>query len=216
VTSNSGGASLREQLGGAADPDFEVKLPPGWERRTPDESDRLQIESALKKKTMEAHRPDVYAKLSGMLKEAYELMRQQRAIAFYTPVDTTPGATVPGSMTASIARPPSGQSLDDLVRHAISEYGATPLFGDKRFVRFERDKTVEIDGGSVIQTTIIYLTPVPGSGRRRALQLTATFARPIDASADDEKVKMFAATFDVIASTLRWIPPAARAQVSAV
>ena len=37
------GLSLREQLGGSADPDFEVKLPAGWERRTPDEADRVRM-----------------------------------------------------------------------------------------------------------------------------------------------------------------------------
>lgn len=201
------GLSLREQLGGSADPDFEVKLPAGWERRTPDEADRVRMEAGMKQRLMEAHLPDVYAKLRGMLAESYEAMQKNGVIAYYAATQTTDTIGLPGTMVASIRKPPAGGTLDDLVRHAIREYGATPLFGDKRFVRFERERTTRIDDGAIVQDSITYLTPVPGSGRRRALEFHATFARPVDSSGDEEQVKLYKSTFDLIVSTLRWIPP---------
>lgn len=140
----AGGPTLREQLGGSSDPDFEIKLAAGWERRTPDEADRQDLLAGLKEQTMGAHRPEIYAKLSGMVKESYEAMQSQGALAFYAPTRVERGAIVPGSMIATICRPPDGGTLDGLVRHAVREYGATPLFGDKRFVRFARERTLDV------------------------------------------------------------------------
>ena len=198
------GLTLREQFGTKADPDFEIKLPLGWERRTPDDADRKQMKGALKQRLMDEHQPDTYARLSGMLTESYDVMQKQGAIAFYAPTQVTGTSVVPGSMIASICKPPAGGSLDELVRHAVTEYAAAPLLGDKRFIRFERERTTPIEGESITQTSITYLTPVPGSQRRRALQFIATFARPLDVPATDEKVLMYAATFDLMVSTLRW------------
>lgn len=203
----AGGPTLREQLGGSSDPDFEIKLAAGWERRTPDEADRQDLLAGLKEQTMGAHRPEIYAKLSGMVKESYEAMQSQGALAFYAPTRVERGAIVPGSMIATICRPPDGGTLDGLVRHAVREYGATPLFGDKRFVRFARERTLDVGDSSIVQTSIVYTTPIPGSGHRRGLQFVASFARPPEVPADDEKVRMYAATFDLMVSTLRWRTP---------
>lgn len=198
------GLTLREQLGGSSDPDFEIKLPVGWERRSPDDGDRRAMETVLKRRLMAEHRPDIYAKLAGMVSQSYEAMQKQGAIAFYAPTQAEPTSMVPGSMIASMCRPPGGGTLDDLVRYAIREYGAKPLFGDKRFARFEREKVVELEGASFTQTSIVYMTPIPGSYRRRGLQLNATFGRPLEVPAEDEKVQLYRATFDLMVSSLRW------------
>lgn len=208
MTSNASGTSLREQLGGSPDPDFEVKLPSGWERLPPDETTRQRFDAALKKRLMEAHRPDVYAQARTMLQESFKAMQTEGAVALYAATqDAEDTLWLPGSIIASVRRPPTGGTLDDLVRHAIREYGAAPLFGDKRFVRFEREKKVDVENSAIIQTSIIYLTPIPGSGRRRGLQFNATFGRSVDVDENDSRISAYKATFDLIVSTLRWTPP---------
>lgn len=208
MANSADGLTLREQLGGSRDPDFEVKLPLGWERLAPDDATRDRFDATLKQRLMEAQRPDAYAQLRTMLHESFKGMQQEGAIAFYAATqDTEETLWMPGSMIASIRRPPPGATLDELVRHAIREYSATPLFGDKRFVRFEKEKTIKLEGSSIIQTSITYLTPIPGTGRRRGLQFNATFGRSVGVSGDEERIKAYRAAFDLIVSTLRWQPP---------
>ncbi|QTV80218.1 hypothetical protein [Microbacterium sp. NIBRBAC000506063] len=92
------------------------------------------------------------------------------------------------------------------MRTAIRSDGATPLLGDKRIMRVERETSDTLDGEPVLTTTIAYLTPIPGSGRRRALLLTAVIIRPPDAPADDAPLLQMKALFDVCVSTLTWVP----------
>ena len=94
------------------------------------------------------------------------------------------------------------------MRGAVAREGATPLLGDKRFLRAERETTQSLDGDTGIVTTVLYLTPFPGSGRRRALQLTLVIVRPPDAPADDEPMVQMRALFDLCVSTLTWLPAA--------
>lgn len=202
------GPTLREELGATPDPDFELKLPEGWERRSPDEEDQERFEAALKARLMKLQRPDLFAPARAMLRESYAAMRRGGAIAFYAATGGSEDTLwIPGSVVVSVRRPPSGGTLDDVVRHAIREYGAEPLFGDKRFIRFEREKVVALEESSVLQATVVYMTPIPGSQRRRALQFTASFGRPVETPADDETSKMFKSTFDLMVSTLRWLEP---------
>lgn len=209
MSSGTNGQSLREQLGAKPDPDFEVKLPPGWERRSADAADRDRFEAALKHRAMQAHRPDLFAKLRSMLHESYAGMQREGVLAYYAATDDTENTFwIPGSLVATVRRPEAGGTLKDLVTQAIRDHGATPLFGDKRFVRFEREKQLQLDGSTIVQTSVIYLTPMPGSRQTRALQLTAGFGREVGVPADDPKVKAYKRTFDLIVSTLRWLPPA--------
>lgn len=203
------GTTLREEIGVAQDPDFELKLLPGWTRRTADDADLKTQEDALRKRFMESHRPDLYAHARAMLRESHDAMRRAGAIAYYVATeDSEETLWIPGSIVVSLQRPPTGGTLDDLVRLAISKHGATPLFDDKRFIRFEQERNRKIQGGTITQTTINYLTPVPGSHRRRALQIAASFGRPVDVPSDDEKVRALKFAFDACVSTLRWRSPA--------
>lgn len=136
-------------------------------------------------------------------------MKQQNVVAYFAATgETTSKAYIPGTMFATIRRSPNGESLDAYVTHAIREYDAKPLFNDKRFIRFERESHREIEGGPINTTSIVYVTPVPGSNRRRGLQLTATIARPaemqplIRSSSAGRRPSM-------CVSTLRWAPPPA-------
>lgn len=207
MSSVSEAISLREMLGASKDPEFEIKLLPGWERRTPDEGDRNQLSMSLKSRLDDLKRPDLYGVVSKMVDESYDAMNQQSVIAYYAPTHVEDAATlIPGSLMASIRRSPNGGSLDELMASLIRDHGARPLFDDKRFVRFEREKTVTIDESTVCQNTLIYLTPVPGTNRRRALQFTASFIRPVESSGEDKLVKSWKFAFDACVSTLRWLP----------
>lgn len=199
------GGSLRELLGVARDPEFELKLLPGWERHRPDEADRQALISALRSRLMEAHRPDLQAYLKPQVDHAFASMAQQKVVAYFAATGATDKELfIPGSMVASVRTAEHGARLDDYVSHAIREYGAQPLFGDKRFIRFERESTKALEGESIVATTIVYLTPIPGSRRRRALQLVATLARPSEMASTDIRFVGWRTALDLCVSTLKW------------
>ena len=198
---------LRELLGGTPDPDFMLILPPDWVRREVNEQEQARMLAKVRGRLLEAHRPDLYGKMRAMLDEAFTQMRKVSTVALFSPADDAPeGAFLPASLTASIQHAEPGQTLDGYVRAAIQSDGATPLFDDKRIMRVERETSDTIDGEQVLTTTIAYLTPVPGSGRRRALLLTAVIVRPPEAPADDLPLLQMKALFDVCVSTLTWVP----------
>ncbi|MBC7278228.1 protein TPRXL [Nocardioides sp.] len=205
------GSSLREMLGAAKDPDFSLKLLPGWERHTPNSADRAAIDEALRRRMMAANRPDLHAALKVHLDQTFRSMQEQGVIAYFAATSEAEGegrAYVPGSIVATIRRSPAGESLDAYVADAIRNLGATPLFQDKRFIRFERESTKTVEGEPVEVSTICYITPVPGSNRRRGLQLTASLARPPEMKATDEMFVGWKMALDVCVSTLRWERPA--------
>ena len=199
--------SLREQLGGTPDPDFPLILPHGWERRTVDESTERSMVGALRGRLMTAHRPDLYAQMDRLVREAFVQMRKVSVIAMFIPTDDAEHALfLPASLTASIQRSDSGENLDDFVRAAIREHGATALLEDRRFLRMERDDVQTVEGERVGVTTVVYITPIPGSKRRRALRLTLVLMRPDDVPLDDPPLVAMRALFDLCVSTLAWVP----------
>lgn len=204
------GGLLREMLGATKDPEFRLKLLPGWERHTPNAADRDAIDEALKRRMMAASRPELHAALKVHLDQTFRAMQEQGVIAYFAATaETERRAYVPGSIVATIRRSPAGESLDGYITDAIRNLGATPLFEDKRFIRFEREATKTIEGEPVGVSTICYITPIPGSNRRRGLQLTASLARPPEMSVSDEMFVAWKTALDVCVSTLRWEMPAA-------
>ena len=201
-------SSLRELLGGTKEPEFELRLLPGWERHSPDEVDRAAMDAALKKRFMSINRPELHASMRVQLDQAYALMKQHQVKAYFAATAETDSlAIIPGAIVATTFHAHSGGTLDTHVAAIIRDHGAKPLFGDKRFIRYERESTKTAEGDEpVVATTIVYMTPVPGSKRRRGLQLTATIARPLDMAATDEKFLAWKLALDVCVSTLRWVP----------
>lgn len=104
--------------------------------------------------------------------------------------------------------------LDDLARALIAQ-GGTPLLGDKRTIRCERSTRLGEGTDALVQHTVLYLTPVPGAERSRALQLAAGFARPIDSPSDAASLERLRALLDVCVSSLRWHAPASERVVGA-
>ena len=62
------------------------------------------------------------------------------------------------------------------------------------------------NGEQLLVTTVAYLTPIPGSGRRRALLLTLVLLRGADVPPDDPPLLQMKALFDLCVSTLTWLP----------
>lgn len=201
-------SSLREQLGGAKDPDFALKLLPGWERHSPDDADKATLDAALKQRFMSVNRPEFHAAMRLQLDQAYKLMKQQGVKAYFAATaETESRAVIPGAILATTVHANSGGTLDAYVAQMIRDHSAKPLFADKRFIRYERESIKTAEGDEpVVMTSIVYVTPIPGSKRRRGLQLTATIGRPLDMAPTDEKFLGWKLALDVCVSTLRWMP----------
>jgi len=197
--------SLRAELGAAHDPDFTMVLPPGWERREVTEDEKHRMTQAMRSRLMGVHRPDLYARMRVLMDDAFAQLAAVSAVAVFLPSGES-ALALPASLTAGILRPQPGRGLDELVREAVARDGATPLLGDKRFMRAERESSRSLDGESATVTTVVYLTPIPGSGRRRALQLTLVIVRPPDAPPDDPPMVQMRMLFDLCVSTLTWMP----------
>lgn len=200
----SGSMGLREQLGLAADPEFVIDLPSGWSRRdTGADSMELLLES-LKTQFMQAHQPQMYATMKRLVGEAFDGMRQAGAVAFYAPIDAPAGSfSMPASIIARIRRAEGGTSLDSYVRQLIQQRGAVPLFGDPRTLRYEDKAEVRLEGEVLINNSVTYLTPVPGSSRKRAVEFVASLISPTQGENGDW-VAAQKSLIDLCISSLRW------------
>lgn len=187
--------------------DFSIELPRGWSRFDI-EGGRDILLAGMKKRFMDGHRPDLFAEAKVTFDEAFEGMRKNGVFAFFAPaVDDAGAAVIPASINASIRTGVPGQSLDKVVHDAIKRFGAKPLFGDPRTMRFERERVVDLGGESVVNHSLIYLTPVPGTQRRQALQLVAGFARTLDIESDAPVMVATRALLDSCVATLSWPRP---------
>lgn len=72
---------------------------------------------------------------------------------------------------------------------------------DKRFLRWERDTVESMDGTRVVTTTLVYFTPVPDTGRKRALQFTLVITHNPDQAGDEDFVTGRKMLFDAHLST---------------
>lgn len=202
--------NLREALGVRPDPEFDLVLPPGWTRRGVGKDALDLMLGSLKKRLMEEHKPQLFAELRPMLEQSFETMRRNGAIAFFAPTDPEPDTLwLPASIVASVRRAEAGQTLDELARTLIRHHGATPLLGDKRTLRFEKEKTVRLGTDTVINHSLVYLTPIPGARRRRALELVAGFGRTPQQPPDAPGLERMRTLFDTCVSTLKWHEPRA-------
>lgn len=202
--------TVREELGVQPDPEFDLDLPKGWARHGVDDAALETMLAAAKRQCMEAHRPQLYAEMRTHAESAFADMRKGGVFAYFAPTDPGDGTlAIPASINASIRRAEPGRSLDDMVQTLIRSHGATPLLGDPRTLRVEKEKTSRLGTETLINHSVLYLTPVPGAKRRRALALVAGFARAPEAPSDAEEIQAQRFMFDACVSTLRWrMPPA--------
>jgi hypothetical protein len=200
--------SLKAQLRGETLPEFTLTLPAGWERREPTDDTRDEMLRAARPRFMALHRPDLYAQFQPMVMRMFREMNRVDTVAFFIPGPDAPDdAYLPATLTASVRRGPHGQSLDAAVAELIRNQGATPLGEDKRILRWERESTETFDAVRIPTTTVAYFIPVPGTGRKRALQFTLVITHePIDTDEDHEFMSRLKALFDAHVSTFAWIP----------
>lgn len=201
--------SLRDALGAAPQPDFELVVPRGWQRMGTDAAGQSELGELLQARLMRAGRPDLHVGLKRMMNESFDQMRSSGAVAVFMPLDPDGKGQigVATSITAVVRKSAPEASLDEYVGHVIRQYDAAPLFDDMRTLRFETEMEQELDGKTVLVVSVHYITPVPGSRRRRALELIATYGRSPQDSRTDDKWAALHAVFDLCASTLRWVPP---------
>lgn len=195
---------LREQLGMSKDPDFVIDVPEGWSRRdvTSDSMDSM-LES-LKSQFMRAHQPAMYTSMKRLVAEAFEGMRQSGAVGFYAPVDAPEGTfLMPASIIARIKRTEGGASLDSYVRSLIDQRGAEQLFGDPRILRYEERTAVRVEGDEFINNSVTYLSPIPGSSRKRAVEFVASLIS-LPRDENPEWLAGQKSLIDLCISSLRW------------
>ncbi|MBH0008879.1 hypothetical protein [Salinibacterium sp. SWN1162] len=139
------------------------------------------------------------------MKRLFSEMRRVETVAFFAPGDSAPDSSrLPATLTASVRRGQNGESLDNTIAGLIRRDGATALADDKRFLRWERDSIERMEGTQVATTTVVYLTPVPDTGRKRALQFTLVITHNPDEVGDEEFVSALGALFDAHLSTFSW------------
>lgn len=195
---------LREQLGMSKDPDFVIDVPTGWSKRdvTSDSMDSM-LES-LKTQFMRAHQPAMYTSMKRLVSEAFAGMKQSGAVAFYAPVDAPAGTfLMPASIIARVKRADGGTSLDSYVRTLIDQRSAEQLFGDPRILRYEERSIVPIEGEEFVNNSVTYLSPIPGSSRKRAVEFVASLiSLPRDES--QEWLAAQKSLIDLSIASLRW------------
>lgn len=171
----NGAMNLREQLGVSGDPDFVIELPSGWSRRDIGPDSMESMLESLKRQFMQAHQPKMYGAMKRLVGEAFDGMKQSGAIGFYAPVDAPEGTLImPASIIARIRRGDAGAPLDGYVRSLIDQRNAKPLFDDARVLRYEESTEVRLEGETFVNNSVTYLSPIPGSARKRAVEFVAS------------------------------------------
>ena len=201
--------SLRDELVGAPSgiPQYSLVLPSGWAEYDTSAEAEQQLLNRATRRLREQHRPDVAAQLLALTGRAFGGLRSAATHRIYLQTEGwSDDLILPLSITASVRTAPGHGSLDGIVADLIRDRGATALGGDKRFVRWQSDGSVDVGGSRVGQHTIAYLTPFPEPGRRRALQFTAVIVHPSDDPTEAWKplVTRMGELTDAIVSTLRW------------
>src|SRR5699024_4264844 len=196
--------SLRAELGGQPDPDFSLRLLPGWTRWKPDGDQMKKMGRQVRDRLAAVGRTDLAPEAHGLVLSSFKEMRKQDVIAVFSATeDRDDTIWMPGSMLATIRRAGPDHNLDELVVHLIREYGAAPLFGDKRFVRYRRERERELPDGMARITTIEYMTPIPPSNRRRALCLTACSGAPTSRPWRDQRLESSERAVDAVVARRR-------------
>ena len=198
-------SSLKAELRGETVPEFTLTIPGGWVRKDPTDQVRDEMLAAVKKRLMQAHRPDLYGQTTGMVRKLFSEMHRMETIAFFGPGENAPAqAYLPATLTATVRRGANGQSLDGPIAELIRNEGATALGDDKRFLRWGSSTVESLDGTRVATTTVLYLTPIPDAGRKRALQFTLIITHNPDEPGDGDFVVGLTTLFDAYLSTFTW------------
>jgi len=203
------GMSLRDLLGARPDPEFELSLPNGWERHEASVESQALIEKRLSRQLMRVGSVDAmqtFGVLRNMLRQSMDEMRKQNVIGYFAQSgsDVSTPFPVPASIIATIRTAPSTEEMDGYIKRLILEEGAVPLGKNRALLRVERENVRGDDEAQMVLSSTLYVTPVPGTRRRRALELLAGYGRPTDIPRDDDQIQFVHAFFDLMVASLRW------------
>ncbi len=203
------GMSLRGLLGAQPDPEFELSLPKGWERHEASAESQALIEKRLSRQLMRVGSVDsmqAFGVLRNMLRQSMDEMRKQNVIGYFAPsgADLSTPFPVPASIIATIRSAPSAEGMDGYIKRLIVDEGAVPLGKNRALLRIERENVRGVGEEQVVFSSTLYITPVPGTRRRRALELLAGYGRPTDVPRNDEQIQFVHAFFDLMVASLRW------------
>lgn len=203
---------LRAELGAKADPEYELELPPGWVRSRPDDEALVHMLAVVRDRTQRAHFPEAYVQVKKLLEDSFAQMRQHSVTDVFMPGTDGAGTMyLPASMTGSVVHATPERTLEQLVHGMVRDLGARPLRGDTRIVRMVQERRVRVYDSTLMNHTITYLAPIPGTKRRRALRLVASFGHLPELPDYDAQVGVLYELFDSCAATLRWKKPGRKA-----
>jgi hypothetical protein len=172
---------------------------------TSEQTERALLDQA-RARLREAGRPETYALLSEHVKRALAAARAQEAFMMIMAGDEAPAwSTAPISILGTLVKGTPGVSLDAMVADAVERRGARALHNSRQFLRWVDQRSVEVSGETAGAYTVVYLTPIPGSRRTQALQLTATLVHPADVDpTSDEWMSSWLDVLDAHIATLAW------------
>ncbi len=189
-----------------AAPDWRILLPSGWVERTPDAETEQELSAPAVERMRGAHRPDLNAQLRRLTRDAFARMRSQGTIAFYHQVEAVEGQILPISIIVSRLVSPTGGPLDDQVADLIRNHAAAPFDDARTMIRWSTASVIESSGERIGLRTIGYLTPIPRTHRRAALQFTAAITHPATLVHDDPSLIKLEFVCDAIMGTFGWAP----------
>jgi hypothetical protein len=202
-----GMSTLREQLlGGGETPEFRLLLPAGWECQALDDGYADRVEREVRAVFMRAGRPDLDGRFTGQLQRGIAAARAEGAKHVILPLSPDGDAPLPMSLVVATTQAPAGGTLDAWVSGRIRA-GATMLDDDGRIVTWRSDAVGEGEEAGTRQWQSHYVAAVPGTGRTRAVIVTATLLGLAEDDAETPEVVAARALFDAIVSTLAWVAP---------
>src|SRR5690625_5539030 len=79
--------SLRAELGGQPDPDFSLRLLPGWTRWKPDGDQMKKMGRQVRDRLAAVGRTDLAPEAHGLVLSSFKAMRMQDVIAVFSSMD---------------------------------------------------------------------------------------------------------------------------------
>ncbi|GAA1941692.1 hypothetical protein [Agromyces allii] len=190
-------------------PAYRLILPQGWEELPADREGVGELIKRTSAVLRAGHRPDLDVEMRNLLESSAKKMQAARAFAIYLQTETADSDAfpMPMSITASVVEGQLGGTLDRQVGALFRENGAQFLRDDQTVVRWEVEVAGKGDLRGASSKVLDYLIPIPGSGRRRALQFTTSIPLPANPDAEDEQVAAALVDLsDLVISTFEWDP----------
>lgn len=201
--------SLRDELrGDGGVPPFGIVLPTGWMELQPTREAFQELGREASARFRTAGRPDLDAQLRSLVESASRQFLSRDPVRMYLPRPADGDAPVlPLTMTAARVTGPDGRSLDGWVSSLVAEHGAIRFGPGEAMVRWETSTAPRLQDRRVPIRSVSYLIPIPGTGRRRALQFTAVIPLGDPPEMPDEVIESLMLLCDAMISTFTWGVP---------